>query len=65
MGKQTWRINMDEASACMRQGDGKGIFFASGGRHGDCLVRKASRGRQWASFIHAALMRDRPGARDT
>ena len=64
MGTETW-INMDEASACMRQGDGKGISFASEGRHRDCQVRKASRGRQWASFIHAALTRDHPGARDT
>ena len=33
MGKEVFRINMDETSVCLWQGDGKGIVFADKGRH--------------------------------
>ena len=33
MGKEILRINMDETSACLWQGDGKGTVFANKGRH--------------------------------
>jgi hypothetical protein len=60
MGKEILRINMDETSVCLWQGDGKGTVFADKGRHRDGPVQKMSRSKRRACLTHVALVCDRP-----
>ena len=58
-GKTVLRINLDETSACVFQGDVKGNVFVSNKRSRDEPMQKISQGRRRCHFTHVGLICDR------
>ncbi len=59
-GKSALRINLDETSVCIFQGDQKGNIFVSTKRPRQEPVQKVSQGKRRCCFTHIGVICDRP-----
>ena len=59
-GKAALRINIDETSVCLFQGDRKGTVFVDKKRRRDEPVQNVSRGKRRCCLTHVAFICDKP-----
>ena len=59
-GTIAWRLNLDETSICLFQGDAKGHVFANKKRYPDGFVQRAPRAKRRCCLTHVGLICDRP-----
>ena len=54
------RLNLDETSVCLFQGDAKGHVFANKRQYPDGFVQRAPRAKRRCCLTHVGLICDRP-----
>ena len=54
------RLNLDETSVCLFQGDAKGNVFANKRQHPDGYAQRAPRSKRRSCLTHVGIICDRP-----